>query len=140
MLYVRLLFGVPLPVEDWVAFVVAVPPTILAIGMLGFLLGAAFVRFRSAWSVGNLFEFPVWTVCGLLVPIAVLPAWIEPVSWVLRPDLGHERATRRGARPGARRGTTSPCASRCPSRTACRAHSRSCASSVPLRARAARWR
>ena len=56
--------------------------------MLGFLLGAAFVRFRAAWAVGNLFEFPVWTICGLLIPIAVLPAWIEPVSWVFAPTWG----------------------------------------------------
>ncbi len=56
--------------------------------MLGFLLGAAFVRFRAAWAVGNLFEFPVWTICGLLIPIAILPAWIEPVSWVFAPTWG----------------------------------------------------
>jgi ABC-2 type transport system permease protein len=88
MLYVRLLFGVPVGIEDWLAFAVAVPPTILAIGMLGFLLGAAFVRFRSAWSIGNLFEFPVWTICGFLVPIALLPGWVEPLSWVLAPTWG----------------------------------------------------
>ena len=52
------------------------------------LLGAAFVRFRAAWAVGNLFEFPVWTICGLLIPIAVLPAWVEPVSWVFAPTWG----------------------------------------------------
>jgi ABC-type polysaccharide/polyol phosphate export permease len=55
LLYTRLLFGVSLPVEDWSAFAAAVPASILAIGMLGFLLGAAFVRFRAAWAVGNLF-------------------------------------------------------------------------------------
>jgi len=88
LLYTRLLFGVALPIEDWPAFVAAVPASILAIGMLGFLLGAAFVRFRAAWAVGNLFEFPVWTICGLLIPIAVLPAWIEPVSWVFAPTWG----------------------------------------------------
>jgi ABC-2 type transport system permease protein len=79
---------VSLGVEDWVAFAVAVPASILSIGMLGFLLGGAFVRFRAAWAVGNLFEFPVWTICGLLIPIAVLPAWVEPVSWVFAPTWG----------------------------------------------------
>ena len=88
LLYTRLLFGVALPIDDWVAFAAAVPASIVAIGMLGFLLGGAFVRFRAAWAVGNLFEFPVWTICGLLIPIAVLPAWIEPVSWVFAPTWG----------------------------------------------------
>ena len=88
LLYTRLLFGVALPIENWGAFVAAVPASILAVGMLGFLLGAAFVRFRAAWAVGNLFEFPVWTICGLLIPIAVLPTWIEPLSWVFAPTWG----------------------------------------------------
>jgi ABC-2 type transport system permease protein len=88
LLYTWLLFGVSLPIADWTAFVVAVPVSILAIGMLGFMLGGAFVRFRAAWAVGNLFEFPVWTICGLLIPIAVLPGWVEPVSWVFAPTWG----------------------------------------------------
>ncbi|MBA2295280.1 MAG: ABC transporter permease [Actinobacteria bacterium] len=88
MLYTRLLYGVSLEIEDWLAFAVAVPVGILAIGLLGFMLGAAFVRFRAAWAVGNLFEFPVWTICGLLIPIAVLPAWVEPVAWVFAPTWG----------------------------------------------------
>jgi ABC-2 type transport system permease protein len=88
MLYTRFLFGVSLGIEDWTAFVAAVPAGIVAIGMLGFLLGGAFVRFRAAWAVGNLFEFPVWTICGLLIPIAVLPAWVEPLSWVFAPTWG----------------------------------------------------
>ena len=46
MLYVRLLYGVSLDVEDWFAFAVSVPVGIVSIGMLGFMLGAAFVRYR----------------------------------------------------------------------------------------------
>jgi len=88
LLYTRLLFGVSVGIEDWVAFVVAVPVSIASIGMLGFMFAAAFIRFRGAWAVGNLFEFPVWTICGLLIPIAVLPAWVEPISWVFAPTWG----------------------------------------------------
>ena len=88
LLYVRLLFGVPVEVDDWLAFALATPPAIVSIGMLGFLFSAAFVRFRAAWQVGNLFEFPVWTACGFLVPLAVLPGWVEPLAWMLAPTWG----------------------------------------------------
>jgi ABC-2 type transport system permease protein len=88
MLYVRVLYGVPLDVDDWFAFIVSVPVGIVSIGMLGFLLGAAFVRYRSAWAVGNLLEFPVWTICGLVIPIAILPVWVGPVAWVFAPTWG----------------------------------------------------
>ena len=101
ILYVRLLFGVPVSVENWPAFIAAVPPTIFSIGMLGFLMGSAFVRFRAAWMVGNLFEFPVWTICGFLIPLALLPGWVEPIAWALRSDVGNERPAECGPRePG----------------------------------------
>jgi ABC-2 type transport system permease protein len=88
LVYVRVLFGVPVGVDDWLAFAVAIPPTIVSMGMFGFLFCAAFVRFRAAWAVGNLFEFPVWTITGLLIPVAVLPAWVEPLSWLAAPTWG----------------------------------------------------
>lgn len=88
VVYVRLVYGVPLAVEHWVAFVVAVPATILAIGALGFLFASALVRFRSAFMLGNAFEWPVWTICGLLIPVSVLPGWLQPFSWLFAPTWG----------------------------------------------------
>ena len=107
------------------------PSSILAIGMLGFMLGGAFVRFRAAWAVGNLFEFPVWTICGLLIPIAVLPAWVEPVVVGVRADLGHERAPRRRARRRVAVGRHRDVRSRSRSSTARSARSCSASSSAP---------
>jgi ABC-2 type transport system permease protein len=88
LLYVRVLFGVPIVIHDPWAFVAAVPATIMSIGALGFLFAAVLVRFRSAWMLGNLFEWPVWMICGLLIPVSVLPGWLQPVSWVFAPTWG----------------------------------------------------
>jgi ABC-2 type transport system permease protein len=46
------------------------------------------VRFRSAFMLGNLFEWPVWTICGLLIPVSVLPGWLQPASWLFAPTWG----------------------------------------------------
>ncbi|MSO96306.1 MAG: ABC transporter permease [Thermoleophilia bacterium] len=88
LIYVTVLFGVPVTIANPFAFCVSVLPMILSMGMLGFLFCAAFVRFRSSWMVGNLFEFPVWTLSGMLIPIAVLPVWVEPISWFVAPTWG----------------------------------------------------
>jgi ABC-2 type transport system permease protein len=96
LVYVRVLFGVPIAIDNWLAFVVAVPATIWAIGSLGFLFASVLVRYRSAFMLGNLFEWPVWTICGLLIPIAVLPGWVQPISWVFAPTWGM-RALRHAA-------------------------------------------
>jgi len=99
LLYVRLIFGVAITIHEWVAFVVAVPTMIAAIGALGFLFASALVRFRSAFMLGNLFEWPVWMICGLLIPVSVLPGWLQPVSWLFAPTWGMDAL--RGATLGS---------------------------------------
>jgi ABC-2 type transport system permease protein len=78
-----LLFGVPLEIADPVAFVAAVPITVLALGMLGLLLAASFVLLPNANALANALSYPVWLLSGMLVPVTVLPAWSAPISAVL---------------------------------------------------------
>ena len=99
LLYVRLIFGVAITIHEWVAFVAAVPAMIGAIGSLGFLFASALVRFRSAFMLGNLFEWPVWMICGLLIPVSVLPGRLQPVSWLFAPTWGMDAL--RGATLGS---------------------------------------
>jgi ABC-2 type transport system permease protein len=84
----RVLFGIDVHVEHPALFVVAVPVTILSIGALGFLLAVSFVRYRTAWALGNMLEYPIWLVCGFLVPVSLFPGWVRPISWLLAPTWG----------------------------------------------------
>jgi ABC-2 type transport system permease protein len=85
-----LVFGIPLHVGDPLAFALAVPATVVSLGALGFLLAVAFVRFRQAWALGNMLEYPVWLISGFLVPLTLFPGWVRPISWVLAPTWGIE--------------------------------------------------
>ncbi len=88
LLWGRYLFGIHLHfVHPWL-FALAVPTAILSIGMLGFLLSVTVVRYRTAWALGNAIEYPVWLVCGFLVPLALLPSWVRPIAWILAPTWG----------------------------------------------------
>ena len=84
----RFVFGVNVPVEHPFAFGIAVPLTIVSVGAAGFLLAVAFVRHRAGWALGNMLEYPVWLVAGFLVPLALLPDWVRPISWALPPTWG----------------------------------------------------
>lgn len=84
----RLVYGIPLPLEHPLAFALAVPATLVSVGVLGFALCMVLVRFRTASHIGNSLEYPVWMASGLLFPIAVLPAWSRPVSWSLATTWG----------------------------------------------------
>jgi ABC-2 type transport system permease protein len=79
----RLLFDIPIRPEHPGLLAVALPVTVFGLGMFGMVLAAAFVRFRYANAFTNLFDYPVWLLSGMLVPIELLPAWLRPVSWVL---------------------------------------------------------
>jgi ABC-2 type transport system permease protein len=83
-----LVFGIPLHVGDPLAFSLAVPATVVSLGALGFLLAVAFVRFRQAWALGNMLEYPVWLISGFLVPLTLFPDWVRPISWALAPTWG----------------------------------------------------
>ena len=86
----RLFFGVPLDFAQPLQFAVALPVTVLCLGMLGLVLASTFVLARNANAFSNLLEYPVWLATGLLVPLALLPGWVEPLSWVLAPTWGIE--------------------------------------------------
>ncbi len=94
------LFGVDLSIEHPLAFGVSIVGTVLSFGALGFLFAVSFVRFRAAWVLGNLFEYPVWLIGGFLVPLFLLPEWVRPISWILAPTWGM-RAIRESAMGGA---------------------------------------
>jgi ABC-2 type transport system permease protein len=99
LLWGRLVFGIELHIEHLFVFCVAVVVTIVAVGMCGFLLAVTFVRYRTAWALGNLLEYPVWLICGFLVPLSLFPGWVLPFSWILAPTWGM-RAIREAALGG----------------------------------------
>jgi ABC-2 type transport system permease protein len=72
---------------------------IIGLGVMGMLLGTTFVLYRHANALSNLLEYPVWIVTGMIVPLALLPGWLGPLSWVLVPTWGMEAI--RGAAIGA---------------------------------------
>jgi ABC-2 type transport system permease protein len=94
-----LLFEVPLAIEAPIAFAVAVPACVLAVGMMGLITAATFVLYRAAFSLGVSLQYPVWIATGVLVPLAVLPDFVGPISWFLAPTWGY-RAIREAALGG----------------------------------------
>jgi ABC-2 type transport system permease protein len=84
----RVVFGIPFSIEQPFAFVVAVPATILGLGLLGLLFATTFVLYRHANALSNMLEWPVLLVTGMLVPLSLLPGWSHPIAWALAPTWG----------------------------------------------------
>jgi ABC-2 type transport system permease protein len=97
----RVLFGIEVPVANPLLFSAGLLMTVLAIAMFGFLLSVAVARYRTAWAMGNMLEYPGWLLCGFLVPLALFPTWVQWVSWALPPTWGMDamRAAAAGESP-----------------------------------------
>jgi ABC-2 type transport system permease protein len=96
----RVLFGISVPVANPFLFVLAIAVSIFSIALIGFLLSVSVVRYRTAWALGNLLEYPGWLVCGFLVPLVLFPEWARVVGALLPPTWGM-RAIRSAASGGS---------------------------------------
>ena len=84
----RVFFGVPLNlVHPWL-FVLALPATVISLGLMGLLLASSFILYRYANAMSNLLEYPVWVASGLIFSTSLLPGWTRPISWCLPPYWG----------------------------------------------------
>jgi ABC-2 type transport system permease protein len=69
-------------------FALSIPATVISIGDARLPARGRFVRYRTAWALGNMLEYPSGSICGFLVPLSLFPDWVRPISWVLAPTWG----------------------------------------------------
>jgi ABC-2 type transport system permease protein len=93
-----LALDVPVDIDSPLAFAAAVVASVVALGCLGLIVASLFVLTRDAQALAGLIDTPPWLLCGLFVPIAVLPEWTRPLSWALAPTFGVDAL--RGASAG----------------------------------------
>ncbi|HZQ81338.1 MAG TPA: ABC transporter permease [Gaiellaceae bacterium] len=88
LLWGRLVFGVPLRLAHPWLFVLSLPATVIALGLMGLVLASTFILYRYANALSNLLEYPVWIASGLIFSTSLLPGWTRPISWILPPYWG----------------------------------------------------
>ena len=78
----RKFYPVPLHVA-WLSFGLALIVTTISILSLGFLIASLVPTARFAQPVGTLVLYPMLAASGLFAPITALPAWLQPIAYVL---------------------------------------------------------
>ena len=79
------LFGYSLNVQQPLLFVVSIFFTIIAFICFGLVIAPIFVMNPGVRHWQNAMEFPVYVLSGFLFPIALLPGWTTPISYILPP-------------------------------------------------------
>ncbi len=80
-----LLFGYDLRVDQPLLFAVSILFTVISFVCFGLLIAPVFIVNPAVQSFQNALEFPVYILAGFLFPIALLPGWTTPLSYLLAP-------------------------------------------------------
>ena len=66
-------------------FIISLLLTVIAFISFGLVIAPVFVMNPSVQRWQNAMEFPIYILCGFLFPIAMLPQWTTPISYLLTP-------------------------------------------------------
>ena len=80
-----LIFGYPLTVESPLRFILSILLAVLSFVSFGLMLAPLFVINPDVQRLQNGLEYPIFILAGFLFPIALLPFWTTPVSYILSP-------------------------------------------------------
>lgn len=80
-----LFFGYSLTVQQPLLFIVSLFLTIFGFISFGLVIAPIFVMNPGVQAWQNGLEFPVYVLCGFMFPIALLPGWTTPISYLLPP-------------------------------------------------------
>jgi ABC-2 type transport system permease protein len=78
-----LVFGVSIPFEHPGELALTLVATAFAMAGAAVAFAALFVMTRNAYTFINSASFPFYVLGGVLVPVAFLPGWLQPVSSVI---------------------------------------------------------
>jgi ABC-2 type transport system permease protein len=84
-LLASLLFGYTLQLVAPLLFIGSVLLSIFAFISFGLIIAPLFIMYRGIQQWQNAMEFPVYILAGFLFPIAMLPGWTTPISYILPP-------------------------------------------------------
>jgi ABC-2 type transport system permease protein len=78
-------FGYSLQIQRPLLFVISLVLAVIAFISFGLIIAPIFVMNPNVRAWQNAMEFPVYVLGGFLFPIALLPGWTTPVSYLLPP-------------------------------------------------------
>jgi ABC-2 type transport system permease protein len=84
----EVMFGAGLNVQNPILFFLALLMAMLSLSSVGLLISTLFVLTRKGGTVSSVLEYPIYVMSGALVPISMLPQWMQSVSLVLAPTWG----------------------------------------------------
>lgn len=87
-LIAELMFGTGMSVANPLLFFLTLLMTMLSLSSVGLLISTLFVLTRKGGTISQILEYPLYVLSGALIPVSVLPGWMQPISFALAPTWG----------------------------------------------------
>jgi ABC-2 type transport system permease protein len=84
-LLAALIFNLPLKMAHPFYFAISLILGVISFVCFGLVIAPIFVMNPSVQRWQNSMEYPIFILCGFLFPIALLPGWTTPISYLLSP-------------------------------------------------------
>jgi ABC-2 type transport system permease protein len=84
-LLAALIFNLPLKMAHPFYFAISLILGVISFICFGLVIAPIFVMNPSVQRWQNSMEYPIYILCGFLFPIALLPGWTTPISYLLSP-------------------------------------------------------
>jgi ABC-2 type transport system permease protein len=84
-LLAALIFNLPLKMAHPFYFTISLILGVISFICFGLVIAPIFVMNPSVQRWQNSMEYPIYILCGFLFPIALLPGWTTPLSYLLSP-------------------------------------------------------
>jgi ABC-2 type transport system permease protein len=84
-LLASILFSIPIQIDQPLAFAFSLLLAVFAFVSFGLIVAPIFVMNPSVQRWQNSMEYPIYILAGFLFPIALLPDWTTPLSYLLAP-------------------------------------------------------
>lgn len=84
-LLISLVMGYPLTLARPGLFVISLLVSVASLVSFGLILASLFILIPDFARMVNTLEFPIYILGGFLFPIALLPGWTTPLSYILTP-------------------------------------------------------
>ncbi|WP_391121051.1 ABC transporter permease [Psychrobacillus sp. L3] len=84
-IYLVFIFRVEVSIVHPLFFIGSLIFVLFALSVFSFFLSLAFTLSRQAEALMNFIEYPIYLICGFMFPVAILPIWVKPISYILPP-------------------------------------------------------
>lgn len=81
----ELLFQTEVTLANPLLFFLLLMLTLISLAAIGMVIASSFVFTRRASAIARVAEYPIYILCGALVPISFLPEWTHPISMAMAP-------------------------------------------------------